>query len=471
MKQEHALKALRQGDYETAAHLLEAVVQDNQYSSDVLNNAYTIALHSAGKTEELAEAAFRIGQLYERTNPGLALDYYQRAIFSGLDPNRVRGVCEFQARLTHPLHTHSSLKLRTDHIAHVVGCFLPGHAPSLYIQLMSKALAELDIRSTVFTTEWASDWFFNPSGRQSQPVEVEAETVVGLEQGDFLKRAESVATAIRDRDVDIAFYHCGPTEQITVRVAAVRPTPIQINVNHATEVDADIFDGFAHLFQNGLERSRFRHRPSRWIPLISDIEERLNSCVPRKRGEFGMEDAETVSGTYGNLFKVSPDYVQTLIQIMQKFPAHYHVFAGAGDPKPIQQSLDAAGLLPRVRFLGYMNDIANLLDMTDVYLNTFPVSGGQSVLEPMAAAKPVVILRHAEATHFNAGAELAGLEEVSANTEDGYVELAARLIADPALRRQYGERLQERFRVNFRPTDLGPKYVDFMKEVIETTDN
>ena len=56
MKQEHALKALRQGDYETAAHLLETVVQDNQYSSDVLNNAYTIALHSAGKTEELAKA-------------------------------------------------------------------------------------------------------------------------------------------------------------------------------------------------------------------------------------------------------------------------------------------------------------------------------------------------------------------------------------------------------------------------------
>jgi hypothetical protein len=121
--------------------------------------------------------------LYERTNPGLALDYSQRAIFSGLDPNRVCGVCEFQARLTHSLHPHSSLKIRADHIAHVVGCFLPGHAPSLYIQLMSKALVELGIRSTVFTTEWASDWFFNPPGRQSQPVEVEAETVVGPEQG------------------------------------------------------------------------------------------------------------------------------------------------------------------------------------------------------------------------------------------------------------------------------------------------
>jgi hypothetical protein len=72
--------------------------------------------------------------------------------------------------------------------------------------------------------------------------------------------------------------------------------------------------------------------------------------------------------------------------------------------------------------------------------------------------------------HFNAGAELAGLEEVSANTEDDYVALASKLIEDPALRRQYGKRLQDRFQSNFRPADLGPKYLDFMPEVVEYLD-
>ena len=157
MKQEDALRTFRQGDHETAAQLLETVVRDNRYSSDVLNNAYTIALYSTGQTEELADAAFRIGQVYEQTNPGLALDDYQRTIYSGLDPTRTHSVCEFQTRLTLPLDTRSSGKIRTNHIAHVIGCFQPGHAPSLYIQLMSKALAEHGIRSHVFTTEWASD--------------------------------------------------------------------------------------------------------------------------------------------------------------------------------------------------------------------------------------------------------------------------------------------------------------------------
>lgn len=74
----------------------------------------------------------------------------------------------------------------------------------------------------MFTTEWASDWFFNPPGLQPQPLEVEAETIVGPEKGGFIERAESVAASIREADIDIAFYHCGPTEQITVCVAALR---------------------------------------------------------------------------------------------------------------------------------------------------------------------------------------------------------------------------------------------------------
>ena len=164
MKDKDALDALRQGDYETASHLLADVVRDNGYSSDVLNHAYTIALDSADKKDDLAEAAFEIGKHYQDAKPSLALDYFQRSIFSGLDPDRVRGVCEYQARLTAGLRKNPPAAIRTEHVAHVIGCFLPGHAPSLYIQLMSKALKQQGIRSTVFTTEWASGLVLQPTG-------------------------------------------------------------------------------------------------------------------------------------------------------------------------------------------------------------------------------------------------------------------------------------------------------------------
>lgn len=464
--EQDALQALRDGDYPAAASLLEDVVAKNRYSSSVLNHAYTIALHAAGKTSELTEAAFTIGSHYEATNAGLALDYYQRAIFFGLDAARVRQVCEFQARLAKP-PAGRTRTIRTNRIAHVIGCFLPGHAPSLYIQLMSEALADHGIQSYVFTTEWAAGWFFNPPGRQSQPMDVRAESIIGLEQGGFLERADHVAEAIRSHDIDVAFYHCGPTEQITIRVAALHPAPVQINVNHATEVDADIFEGFAHLFQNGLERSRFPHRPSRWIPLISDIEDRLAACSPAARKDFDLEEAETVSGTFGNLFKASSEeYVRTLIRILERFPNHYHLIAGSGDEGPLRRGLGAAGRLSQVRFLGYMDDIAPVLNLIDVYLNTFPVSGGQSILEPMSIRKPVVVLRYAEATHFNAGAELAAVPEAVVDSEEAYFDLASRLIEDPGLRAQLGSKLEQQFRENFRPSGLGPRYVDFIDEVV-----
>ena len=70
---------------------------------------------------------------------------------------------------------------------------------------------------------------------------------------------------------------------------------------------------------------------------------------------------------------------------------------------------------------------------TATCIGTRPVR--QSVLEPMAAAKPVVIRRYAEMTHQNVGAELAGLPDLIAASEDEYVGIAERLLQNPGKRR------------------------------------
>src|SRR5207249_3318273 len=214
-------------------------------------------------------------------------------------------------------------------------------------------------------------------------------------------------------------------EQITTRVAALRPSRIQINVNHAEEVEADLFDGFIHLFENGVQRTRFPLRPWRHIPLISDIEERLSSSLPITRAKLGIESAQTVSGTFGNLYKASDvTYLQVVAHILKDFPAHFHIFAGSGNNASIKEFFRKEGLLARVVFLGQMPDVAPLLDCIDIYLNSFPHSGGQSVLEPMAAGKPMVIRQFAHKTHQNVGAELAGVPDLIAGSDDEYVAIA-----------------------------------------------
>jgi glycosyltransferase involved in cell wall biosynthesis len=466
--EQKALQALRSGDFDRAGTLLKHVVEEHQYASPVLNDAYTLALYKAGRRSELADASFQIGNRLRNSDPAAAMDFFQRAIFNGISPEQVREIGEWhERRAARTIQDRSGPKIRTDRVAHVVGCLLSGHAPSLYVQLLSKALKARGVESHVFTTEWAANWFFNPTGaHQSERIEIDAPTVIAPIDGNFEERADRVAAAIRSAKIDIAFYHNSLAEQITTRVAALRPARIQVNVNHAQEVAADLFDGFIHLFENGVRRTRFPFRQWRHIPLISDIEDRLSSCARRTRQSLGIDSAQTVSGTFGNLYKVyDATYLHTMAKIMKRFPAHFHIFAGSGDNASIKEFFRQEGLLPRILFLGHMPDVAPLLDCIDIYLNSFPESGGQSVLEPMAAAKPVVIRRYAEESHYNVGAELAGLPDLIAASEEEYVGIAQRLLENPDLRQTCGEFLRQRFRANFRPARLAEQYLDFMKSL------
>jgi predicted O-linked N-acetylglucosamine transferase (SPINDLY family) len=348
-----------------------------------------------------------------------------------------------------------------------VGCLLPGHAPTQYVKMLAASLRLQGVESVIFTTEWAASWFFNPEGvAQSQSVDIPSETVVASVEGDFLERARRVADSIRAANVQVAFYHASLTEQITARVAASRPAPIQINVNHGSEMDAALFDGYIHLFRNALERSRNNVQPAEWIPLASDIEDRLRTQPPASRGSLGLDAAKSVSATFGNLYKVAGEaYLAALVEILKRFPDHFHLFAGAGDVKAIRGQLHSADVLSRVRFLGHMADVAPLLNVVDVYLASFPHSGGHSILEAMGAAKPVVVLGYPPDSHYNSGAELVGIPELIARNRVDYVEIADRLIRNPALRSKQASAIAARFQSEFRPAALGLRYTQFLSKL------
>jgi hypothetical protein len=459
---EEAFEALKNGDFHTAVPLLEKAARENGYNSDIINHAYTLALHHAGEKPRLADVAFRVANSLLENDPGSAMDYFQRAMFAGLDAQRVRRIGQIFEGWATPA-SEPVLKKPVGHVAHVVGCLLSGHAPTQYVKMLVSSLKLQGISSTIFTTEWAASWFFNPAGvPQSQNLDIEADVKIASVEGDFVERAERVAQAIRDSGIQVAFFHGSLTEQITARVAAMRPATIQINVNHGSEMDADVFNGQIHLFQNAMERTRFSH-PAEWIPLASDIETRLQMSEPLTRQSMGLESASSVSATFGNLYKVAGSgYLRVLSEIMKRFPKHFHVFAGAGNVKGIRSHLHSEGVLPRIRFLGHVGDVAPLLGVIDVYLASFPHSGGHSILEAMGAGKPVVVLRFPPDSHYNSGAELVGVRELIAPGEADYIETADRLLRNPGLRASQGKAMLDRFRAEFRPARLGERYKAFL---------
>jgi glycosyltransferase involved in cell wall biosynthesis len=147
-------------------------------------------------------------------------------------------------------------------------------------------------------------------------------------------------------------------------------------------------------------------------------------------------------------------YLGALAEILNRFPNHFHLFAGAGNVKAIRSRLHSEGVLPRVRFLGHVGDVAPLLDMVDVYLAPFPHSGGDSILEAMGAGKPVVSF---------SGAELVGVRELTATGQGEYITIADRLLRNPELRARHGQAMLNRFHAEFRPDRLGERYKAFLE--------
>jgi hypothetical protein len=443
---EKAFEALKEGDFKAASVLLEKAAQETGYQSDLINHSYTLALYRSGEKERLAEAAFRIGESLVDSDPASALDYLQRAFLGGnLDVARNRRVCEILEAWAAP--KGSGPRGEIAKVALVVGSLASNHPPAAYVRMLARSLRGHGVQPIVFTTEWAASWFVNPVGApEAQNLDVGVETVVASSEGDFAERAERIATSIRAHGVDAAFYHTGLNELITARVAAWRPAPIQAHVGPAGELDASFIDAHPGV-----------------LP-ASDIEERMEAHPASTRQGMGLESAGSVSATFGEFYKVAGSgYLHALGEILKRFPKHFHLFAGTGDVKPIRAYLHAESVLPRVRFLGPMSDVASVMPVVDVYLAPFPHSGDVTILDAMGAGKPVVTLRYPAGSPYNSAAEIVGVPELIASREMEYAEIAMKLVRDRDFRDRTSVAVSARFQKEFHPSLLGARYLELLR--------
>jgi hypothetical protein len=464
---EDGLAALNDGDFVTASSLLEKAAVETGYTSDLINHAYTLALHHVGNKPRLADVAMRVGSSLSQHDPASAMDYFQRAIFAGLDAARVREIGQLFETWAVPRATsRSALNGHVKHVAHVVGCLSPEHPAAQYLKMLVPSLRKQGIESTIFTTEWAASWFFNPSRKPlSQSFDIDTEVKIASVDGDFAERSGRIAEALRASGLTVAFFHASLAEQITARVASMRPVPLQVSVNHDSEMDADLFEGRIHLFQSAMRGTRFSC-PAEWIPRASDIEKRLHASDFFTRQSMGLESGGTVSATFGELHDVAGrEYLRVLTEIMNRFPKHVHLFAGPGNVRGIRAHLHSEGVLPRVRFLGNVTDVAPLVGAIDIYLASFPQTAASPIIEAMGAGKPVVVLGSSPDSANNTGPELLGISELTARGEAGYVEIADRLLRNVKTRAQLGQAVLKRFGAEFRPELLGERYKSFLERL------
>ncbi len=141
-------------------------------------------------------------------------------------------------------------------------------------------------------------------------------------------------------------------------------------------------------------------------------------------------------GVYGRLVKLTPGYLRAVERILLAVPEARFVAGGTGDPAAIEDfarsSPVGARLQVQPRFVAG-HAWGRLLDL---FLDTWPQTGGESARETMAKGCPVVALHSAEMPAFDAQRDPALL----ARDWDAFCRHAIRLLRDPAERAEAGRR-------------------------------
>jgi glycosyltransferase involved in cell wall biosynthesis len=180
------------------------------------------------------------------------------------------------------------------------------------------------------------------------------------------------------------------------------------------------------------------------------------------RAELGLAPEALLVVAVGNLYPVKG--YDVLLRALAGLVAHtdlprWHLaIAGRGGEEPKLRSLAAElGLVGRVSFLGLRSDVGDLLASADLYaLPSRAESHPLALLEAMFAGRPTV------------ATAVGGVPDTVTDGREGLLvppgevaplrDALARLLADPALRRQMGEAARQRAQREFTLTTMVDAY-------------
>ena len=172
--------------------------------------------------------------------------------------------------------------------------------------------------------------------------------------------------------------------------------------------------------------------------------------LTKTRADFQLKDDAVIYLCCQAPYKYLPQYDFVFPEIARRVPQAQFVFL-RGDllKQRLNRAFAAAGVtsedycvfLTIPERLDYL--MINLL--SDVYLDTFTWSGGNTTLEAIACNLPVVTCpgEFMRGRHSDSFLKMLGVTETIAQNEVEYIEIAVKLGLDPAWRRSIAERMNE----------------------------
>ena len=179
------------------------------------------------------------------------------------------------------------------------------------------------------------------------------------------------------------------------------------------------------------------------------------------REDLGIPEGAVVFISGANFYKILPEVERTWMRVLSSVPESrlvlYPFNPNWSDSYPVAPFLErlaaaaaAQGIdlkrLVILRPAASRADVLQRLRLADVYLDSFPFSGATSLLDPLEAGLPAVVM-DGRSFRTLVGAALLRemqMEDTIAKDPDAYAALAVRLAADPDLRKSLRTRIRSR---------------------------
>ncbi len=189
-----------------------------------------------------------------------------------------------------------------------------------------------------------------------------------------------------------------------------------------------------------------------------------NINVKDIRKELNIDDSKIVISFISRLFELKgiEDLLDTAKEIIQEDESVIFLIAGMGSLE--RKVKREASLEKNLIYLGYRNDVPNLLAISDIYvLPSYSEGLSPAILEAMGSGLPVVTT--------NVGSN----PDISINGEEGYLfepgdklslkKIMIRLIHDKSLREEMGKYNKKKIQQNFDLKDTTIKFLNIIKNL------
>jgi predicted O-linked N-acetylglucosamine transferase (SPINDLY family) len=270
----------------------------------------------------------------------------------------------------------------------------------------------------------------------------------------MLPDPDRIAAQIRADKIDILIDLDSLTLNITCKVLAAKPAPVQVSwlgwdATGLPTVDYFIADTYV-LPDNAQDyyREKIWRLPQTYLA-VNGFEVGIPTL---RRQDLDIPEDAVVYWSGQRGFKRHPDTVRAQMRILKGVPNSYFIVKGDTDPTIIQEffgeiATEEGVEFDRLRFVGSVADEpthrANLA-IADVVLDTFPYNGATTTLETLWMGIPMVTQVGQQFAARNSYTFMlnAGIEEGIAWSQEEYIEWGIKLGLDRDLRDKIAGKLR-----------------------------